>query len=75
MVEGGMTPMQALVAATSTPARLIGRQDELGALAPGMLADVIAVQGDPLSDIALFSDVERVRVVVKDGRVVRTTGS
>jgi imidazolonepropionase-like amidohydrolase len=75
MVEGGMTPMQALVAATSTPARLIGRQDELGALAPGMLADVIAVQGDPLSDIGLFSDVDRVRVVVKDGRVVRTTGS
>jgi imidazolonepropionase-like amidohydrolase len=75
MVEGGMTPMQALVAATSTPARLIGLQDELGTLAPGMLADVIAVQGDPLSDIALFSDVERVRVVVKDGRVVRTTGS
>jgi imidazolonepropionase-like amidohydrolase len=74
MVGGGMTPMQALVAATSTPARLIGRDGELGTLKPGMLADVVAVQGDPLSDIALFSDVERVRVVVKGGRVVRDCG-
>jgi imidazolonepropionase-like amidohydrolase len=71
MVEGGMSPMQALVAATSVPARLIGMQDHLGTLQAGRLADVIAVQGDPLEDIGLFDDPERVRVVVKDGRVVR----
>jgi len=73
MVEGGMTPMQAIVAATSTPARLLGMEGEIGALAPGMAADVVAVQGDPLEDIALFGDPERVRMVVKDGRVVRQT--
>lgn len=71
MVEGGMSPMQALVAATSVPARLIGMQHHLGTLQAGRLADVIAVQGDPLEDIGLFDDPERVQVVVKDGRVVR----
>jgi imidazolonepropionase-like amidohydrolase len=71
MVEGGMTPMQAIVAATATPARLIGMQDRLGTLEPGKVADLVAVQGDPLADIALLGDVERVRVVVKDGAVVR----
>jgi imidazolonepropionase-like amidohydrolase len=74
MVEGGMTPMQAMVAATSTPARLIGMEDQLGTLEPGKLADVVAVQGDPLADIALFGDRERVRVVVKGGTVVRQMG-
>jgi imidazolonepropionase-like amidohydrolase len=71
MVEGGMSPMQALVAATSVPARLIGMEDQLGTLRAGLLADVIAVQGDPLQHIGLFDDPGRVRVVVKDGRVVR----
>jgi imidazolonepropionase-like amidohydrolase len=75
MVEGGMTPMQALLAATSVPARLIGMGDELGTLQPGRLADVVAVQGDPLADIALFGDVARVKVVAKGGRVVRDTAN
>ncbi len=73
MVEGGMTPMQALVAATATPARLLGQQDRLGTLEAGKLADVVAVQGDPLADIALVADPARVRVVVKNGEVVRQT--
>lgn len=73
MVEGGMSPMQALVAATSTPARLIGMQDEIGTLAGGKVADLVAVQGDPLEEIELFGDLERIRLVVKDGRVVRQT--
>ena len=73
MVEGGMTPMQAIVAATSTPAKLIGLQDDIGMLRAGMLADVVAVQGDPLANIELFGDTERVRMVVKNGRVVRQT--
>jgi imidazolonepropionase-like amidohydrolase len=73
MVEGGMSPMQALVAATSVPARLIGMQDGIGSLQAGMLADVVAVQGDPLENIAVFEDPERVRMVVKGGTVVRQT--
>jgi len=74
MVEGGMSPMQALLSATSVPARLLGLEDEIGTLQPGRQADIVAVQGDPLQDIALMGDVERVRLVVKGGRVVRQTG-
>jgi len=74
MVEGGMSPMQALVAATATPARLIGMQDRLGTLEAGKLADVVAVQGDPLADIALLGDPANVRVVAKGGEVVRRQG-
>jgi len=73
MVEGGMSPMQALVAATSTPARLLRLQDTIGTLEAGKLADVVAVQGDPLEDIALVADAARLQVVVKGGRVVRQT--
>jgi imidazolonepropionase-like amidohydrolase len=73
MVEGGMTPMQAIVAATSTPARLIGMESEIGTLEAGKQADIVAVQGDPVDEIGLFGDPERIRMVVKGGRVVRQT--
>ena len=71
MVEGGMTPMQALLAATTVPARLLGLQDRLGSLEPGKLADLVAVQGDPLTDISQLSNPTWMRVVVKGGVVVR----
>jgi imidazolonepropionase-like amidohydrolase len=63
-----MTPMQAIVASTTVPAELIRRPD-LGALSPGMLADVVAVRGDPLADIDRLADPANIRLVVKDGRV------
>jgi len=63
-----MTPMQALRAATITSAELIDADDELGRLAPGYLADVIAVPGDPSSDISSTLDV---RFVMKDGQVFK----
>jgi len=66
MVDRGMTPMQALQAATMTSAELIAREDDLGRLAPGYLADIIAVPGDPSEDITLTEDV---RFVMKDGQV------
>jgi imidazolonepropionase-like amidohydrolase len=66
LVDRGMTPAQALRAATVTSAELIAMDDELGRLAPGYLADVIAVPGDPTQDIAVTQDV---RFVMKDGRV------
>ena len=59
-----MTPMQAMRAATVTSAELIEADDELGRLAPGYLADIIAVPGDPSRDIATTLDV---RFVMKDG--------
>jgi imidazolonepropionase-like amidohydrolase len=68
MVDRGMTPMQALQAATMTSADLIERAHDLGQLAPGYLADIIAVPGDPSEDIKATKDV---RFVMKDGRVYK----
>jgi imidazolonepropionase-like amidohydrolase len=67
-VKAGMSPAQALATATTIPAELLGMQEQLGRVASGFTADLIAVDGDPLSDIsALFLGV---RWVMKDGAVV-----
>ncbi len=71
MVEGGMTPMQAIVAGTLRPAQLLRREGELGTLEVDRLADLVAVSGDPLADIGLLSRPENIRIVVKDGVVAR----
>jgi imidazolonepropionase-like amidohydrolase len=68
MVDRGMTAMQALQAATMTSADLIERAHDLGQLAPGYLADIIAVPGDPSEDIKATKDV---RFVMKDGHVYK----
>ncbi len=67
-VEAGMTPKQALAAATTNGAALLGKEQELGAVAPGYLADLVAVEGNPLHDIKVV--VNGVRWVMKDGVVV-----
>jgi imidazolonepropionase-like amidohydrolase len=67
MVDRGMTPMQALRAATVTSAELI-EADDRGRLAPGLLADIIAVPGDPSEDITVAQDVQ---FVMKDGRIYK----
>jgi imidazolonepropionase-like amidohydrolase len=67
-VEFGMTPMQAIQSATSKAAELLDREGELGVIAPGALADVVAVEGDPLKDVKVL---EHVRFVMKDGAVFR----
>jgi imidazolonepropionase-like amidohydrolase len=67
MVEGGMTPMQAIVATTSSAAELMGVEDELGTLEPGKRADLVVVDGDPL-DVATLA--ERIEAVYQDGRRV-----
>lgn len=67
-VKAGMTPVQALATATTTAAELLGVDDRLGRVAPGYLADLVAVEGDPTARIeTLFAGV---RWVMKNGRVV-----
>lgn len=67
-VKIGMTPAQALATATTNAAALLGKEKELGAIAPGYFADIVAVEGDPLADITAVTD--RVRWVMKGGAVV-----
>jgi imidazolonepropionase-like amidohydrolase len=68
MIQFGMTPMQAIQSATSRAAEMLGMKGQLGVIAPGALADVIAVSGDPLKDVKVL---ERVTFVMKDGKVFR----
>lgn len=68
MVRFGMTPIEAIRAATLNTARLFGIQAEAGAIKPGLSADLIAVAGDPLADVSVLEDV---RFVMKHGEVVK----
>ncbi|MGC2415507.1 MAG: amidohydrolase family protein [Stellaceae bacterium] len=69
LVRAGMTPMQALQAATGWAAECLGQEADLGTLAPGKFADLVVVNGDPLADITLLRDINRVALVIKDGSV------
>jgi imidazolonepropionase-like amidohydrolase len=75
MVEGGMTPMQAIVATTRTAAECTRIAHLTGTLEIGKRADVLAVDGDPLSDISLLQHKENLALIVKDGRTFKTLGS
>jgi imidazolonepropionase-like amidohydrolase len=68
MVKYGMTPMQAIQAATSNAADLLGHSNEIGSIKQGKYADIIAVAGDPLTDIRLL---ENVQFVMKEGKVYK----
>ena len=68
MVRYGMTPMQAIQSATTAPADLLQHSSDFGAIEPGKYADIIAVNGDPLTDI---TELERVKFVMKNGEVYR----
>jgi imidazolonepropionase-like amidohydrolase len=67
-VKLGMTPEQALATATTNAAALLGKEKELGAIAPGYFADIVAVEGDPLADINVT--IDNVRWVMKGGAIV-----
>jgi imidazolonepropionase-like amidohydrolase len=71
MVETGYPPMDAIRSATSVNARVLGMEDRIGAVEPGLLADIIAVDGDPLQDISVLRNVS---FVMKDGVVYKVDG-
>ncbi len=68
MVQYGMTPMEAIQAATVNAAELLGWPGDVGAIESGMYADIIAVRGNPLDDIR---ELEDVRFVMKGGEVYK----
>ena len=69
LVRGGMTPLEALRAATVNAAELLGKSTDLGAIEPGKFADIVAVDGDPLADITVM---EKVVFVMKGGEVYKS---
>jgi imidazolonepropionase-like amidohydrolase len=71
MVEFGMSPLDAIKSATSRPAEMLDMEGQIGVIAPGAYADVIAVTGDPLRDIKAL---ENVQFVMKDGNVFKAEG-
>lgn len=68
MVQAGMSPMQAIISATKTASELLGASDELGQVAKGFQADIVAVEGDLMEDI---SRVHQVRFVMKAGKIYK----
>jgi imidazolonepropionase-like amidohydrolase len=70
LVRAGMTPLQALQAATGRAAECLGLEREIGTVAVGKCADLVVVDGDPLADIACLQQPERIALVLKDGAVV-----
>lgn len=69
LVENGMTPMQAIVASTSDAARLLEMDADIGTVAPGKYADLLVIDGDPLRDIAILDQQERIQMVMQGGRM------
>jgi imidazolonepropionase-like amidohydrolase len=69
MVEIGMSPMQALQAATGWAAECLGIEPDVGTIQPGRLADLVAVDGDPLQDITVLQDLQRIKMVFKEGQL------
>ena len=63
----GFTPMEAIVSATRMGGEIMGRPNELGRIAPGYLADMILVDGDPLKDISILQDRQRLNAIMKNG--------
>jgi len=70
MVEAGLSPMQSIVASTSNAALALGLQDEVGMIEVGKFADLLIIDGDPLADISILTQKERIRMVMQSGHIV-----
>ncbi len=71
LVKGGLTPNEAIRATTGSAAKLLGLNDAIGTLEAGKQADVVVVNGDPLTDITLLQRLDHITHVLKDGRIVK----
>ena len=69
LVEAGLSPMQALQTATGWAAECLGLESEVGTVTPGKRADLVAVDGNPLQNITVLQDVQRIKLVLKGGDV------
>lgn len=69
LVAAGMTPMDAIVAGTKNGARLMMMQDDIGTLETGKLADLVVVAGNPLTNIEVLAAPEKIKLVMKDGKI------
>jgi len=74
LVEGGMTPMEAIMAATSVGADHLDMADLVGSIEAGKYADLLIVDGDPLKDIRILQDIDRIKTVMKGGEIVARRG-
>src|SRR5712692_2567687 len=72
MVEAGMSPMEAILSATRNAADLLGQSTNLGTIQPGRYADLVAVKGNPLSDIKLLQNIS---FVMKEGQIYKRDGN
>jgi imidazolonepropionase-like amidohydrolase len=70
LLRAGLTPMQAVKAATGTAARVLGKEGSVGALVRGAFADLLVVDGNPLTDVRMLADPERISLVMLEGRLV-----
>ena len=66
MAEDGLTPMEAVVAGTRNAADNVGLLDEAGTIETGKVADLVVVNGDPLQDVGILRDAERITLVMKE---------
>jgi imidazolonepropionase-like amidohydrolase len=69
MIDGGLTPMEGIVAATSNAASALGLED-VGTVVPGAVADLLVLDGDPLSDPSILLDADRIRLVLQGGEII-----
>jgi len=70
LVNGGFSPIEAIVAATRTGAECLGMEEDIGTLEPGKYADLVIVDGDPLMDVGILQDPDRIIRVIKGGKTV-----
>jgi imidazolonepropionase-like amidohydrolase len=73
MVQAGMSPTQAIVAATKTASECVHMSDQIGTLEPGKLADLLIVDGDPLADMGTLKDREKLLMIMQGGRAHKNT--